>query len=73
MHNRHKHFLQACVKTMRGILLCTMSQIDKVEAFKVKQSPLHSLHAKYSAADWSTVVGDSAWGHLQVCCYRILS
>ncbi|CAG0890432.1 unnamed protein product, partial [Cyprideis torosa] len=57
---------QACVKNMRGILMCLIQQRSKVEAFKKDQKPLHCLHAKYSAVDWSTVVGDAEWGHLQI-------
>jgi len=43
-----------------------MRQADKVETFKHSQVPKNSLHAKYSSEDHSTVVSDSAWGHLQI-------
>lgn len=51
---------------MRGLLMAMIQQKDKVEQFKVSQSPLHSLHAKYNSATGHTVVGDSEWGHLQM-------
>ena len=46
--------------------MCMMRQVDKVESFKHSQSPKHSLHAKYSSENSSTVVSDSGWGHLQI-------
>lgn len=51
---------------MRGLLMAMVQQKDKVEQFKVSQSPLHSLHAKYNSSTGQTVVGDSEWGHLQI-------
>lgn len=57
---------QSCVKLMRGLLMAMMQQKDKVEAFKTTQSPLDSLHAKYSSRNGQTVVKDNEWGHLQV-------
>ncbi len=51
---------------MRGLLSSMMSQIDKVEKFKYTQSPVDSLHAKYSVTTGKTVVGDLEWGHLQL-------
>lgn len=51
---------------MRSLLMCMMRQIDKVEAFKYRQTPKNALHAKYSARDCSTVCGDGDWGHLQI-------
>lgn len=41
-------------------------QKDKVEKFKTSQSPLDAIHAKYSAENGQTVVGDADWGHLQI-------
>lgn len=58
--------LQSIVKCMRGLLTCMMRQVGKVEQFKHNQLPKHSLHAKYSSIDNSTVVSDSGWGHLQI-------
>lgn len=46
--------------------MAMMHQLDKVENFKKTQSTKDSLHAKYSATDQSTVVGDDEWGHLQI-------
>lgn len=57
---------QACVKMMRGLLMAMMRQKDKVEKFKLSQSPGDSLHAKYSSQTAATVVGDKEWGHLQL-------
>jgi len=51
---------------MRGLLHCMMLQVDKLEKFKVTQSPKDSLHAKYCSQTGKTVVGDKEWGHLQV-------
>ncbi|XP_029696813.1 phosphorylase b kinase regulatory subunit alpha, skeletal muscle isoform isoform X3 [Takifugu rubripes] len=57
---------QSVVKLMRGILQCTMRQMDKVEKFKYSRSTSDSLHAKYNTQTCATVVGDDQWGHLQV-------
>jgi phosphorylase kinase alpha/beta subunit len=54
------------VKLMRGLLFAMMRQAAKVEAFKETQSPLDALHAKYDTATGDVVVGDDAWGHLQL-------
>ena len=43
-----------------------MLQSDKVEKFKYSRRPEDSLHAKYNALNFSTVVGDGEWGHLQL-------
>lgn len=51
---------------MRGLLMCMMNQVEKLEQFKYSQSPRDSLHAKYSIDDYKTVVGDNEWGHLQI-------
>ncbi len=59
-------YIQSVVKLMRGLLSSMMSQIDKVEKFKYTQSPVDSLHAKYSVTTGKTVVGDLEWGHLQL-------
>ncbi|CAL8068732.1 unnamed protein product [Calicophoron daubneyi] len=59
--------LEKCVvKLMRGILVCYMMQAEKVEAMKIYQDPLHSLHAKFDANTCKTVVSDEQWGHLQI-------
>ncbi|XP_017011196.2 probable phosphorylase b kinase regulatory subunit alpha isoform X6 [Drosophila takahashii] len=57
---------QSCVKLMRGLLMAMMNQKDKVEKFKMTQSPYDSLHAKYSSKNGLPVVGDNEWGHLQI-------
>jgi len=57
---------QSVVKLMRGLLFAMMQQCSKVEKFKVTQSPLDALHAKYSTTRAVTVVGDDQWGHLQL-------
>jgi phosphorylase kinase alpha/beta subunit len=57
---------QSVVKLMRGLLFAMMRQAEKVETFKVTQSPLDALHAKYDTQTGDTVVGDSEWGHLQL-------
>ncbi|HEY9883912.1 MAG TPA: glycoside hydrolase family 15 protein, partial [Thermosynechococcaceae cyanobacterium] len=54
------------VKLMRGLLFAMMRQVQKVEQFKVTQSPLDALHAKYDTQTGATVVGDDQWGHLQL-------
>jgi phosphorylase kinase alpha/beta subunit len=54
------------VKLMRGLLFAMMRQSAKVEAFKDTQSPLDALHAKYDTKTGDVVVGDDAWGHLQL-------
>ncbi|XP_022616994.1 phosphorylase b kinase regulatory subunit alpha, skeletal muscle isoform-like isoform X1 [Seriola dumerili] len=57
---------QSVVKLMRGVLQCTMRQLDKVEKFKYSRSTTDCLHAKYNTRTCATVVGDDQWGHLQV-------
>lgn len=54
------------VQLMRSLLRSMMSQAHKVEAFKKSRLPRDALHAKYDTATGATVVGDEAWGHLQV-------
>lgn len=56
----------AVIKLMRGLLFAMMRQSHKVERFKQTQSPMDSLHAKYSTTSGDTVVPDDGWGHLQV-------
>ncbi len=51
---------------MRALLICMMNQSDKVERFKQWHKPTDALHAKYSARTRLPVVGDAAWGHLQI-------
>uniref|UniRef100_A0A672L3V6 Phosphorylase b kinase regulatory subunit n=1 Tax=Sinocyclocheilus grahami TaxID=75366 RepID=A0A672L3V6_SINGR len=57
---------QSVVKLMRGLLQCTIRQLDKVEKFKYSKSTKDCLHAKYHTGTCATVVGDQEWGHLQV-------
>jgi hypothetical protein len=40
--------------------------VHKVEVFKNTQAAGDALHAKYNTANGDTVVGDHAWGHLQL-------
>lgn len=54
------------VLLMRSLLRSMMAQSSKVEAFKVSRDPSDSLHAKYDTETGGTVVGDDAWGHLQI-------
>ncbi|HLO51290.1 MAG TPA: glycoside hydrolase family 15 protein [Kamptonema sp.] len=54
------------VKLMRGLLFAMMRQAHKVESFKNNQSSLNALHAKYNTQTGDIVVGDDAWGHLQL-------
>ena len=51
---------------MRGLLMCMMLQVEKVEKFKYTCNPKDSLHAKYSSKTCETVVQDHEWGHLQL-------
>jgi len=57
---------QSVVKLMRGLLIAMMRQSDKVERFKQTLEPLDALHAKYDTGTGDPVVGDDAWGHLQI-------
>lgn len=57
---------QSTVKLMRGLLAAMMRQAAKVEKFKHTQDPLDALHAKYDTKSGNVVVGDDAWGHLQL-------
>ncbi|XP_078325718.1 phosphorylase b kinase regulatory subunit alpha, liver isoform-like isoform X6 [Crassostrea virginica] len=57
---------QSVVKLMRGLLRCMMSQVEKLEKFKHTQHVNDCLHAKYCSKTGKTVVGDQAWGHLQI-------
>jgi len=54
------------VRLMRGLLRSMMRQSDKVEAFKRSQAPADALHAKFATDSGDSVVGDDAWGHLQL-------
>ncbi|WP_310462313.1 glycoside hydrolase family 15 protein [Sphaerotilus sp.] len=56
----------ATTRLMRGLLLAMMRQSHKVERFKRTQHPHDALHAKYSTQTGESVVGDAAWGHLQI-------
>ncbi|XP_064637053.1 phosphorylase b kinase regulatory subunit alpha, liver isoform-like isoform X3 [Lineus longissimus] len=57
---------QSVVKLMRGLLMCMMKQVGKLETFKHTQLPSDALHAKYSVKLACSVVGDNEWGHLQI-------
>ena len=54
------------VHLMRGLLRSMMAQASKVEAFKYSRDPKDALHAKYDTETGASVVGDGAWGHLQI-------
>ncbi len=64
-HRRYE-LEHAVVRGLRGLLSAMMRQADKVEAFKRSQDPADALHAKYGTATGLPVVGDHAWGHLQL-------
>uniref|UniRef100_A0A0L8H1E6 Phosphorylase b kinase regulatory subunit n=1 Tax=Octopus bimaculoides TaxID=37653 RepID=A0A0L8H1E6_OCTBM len=57
---------QSVVKLMRGILRAMTMQVHKLEKFKVTQSAVDSLHAKYDSETCQPVEGDLEWGHLQI-------
>ena len=38
----------------------------QVERFKETNSPIDSIHAKFSTKTGLSVVGDTEWGHLQI-------
>ncbi|XP_063970677.1 phosphorylase b kinase regulatory subunit alpha, liver isoform-like [Lytechinus pictus] len=57
---------QQVVKLMRGLLTSMMKQVEKVESFKLTQSPGDCLHAKYDSETGDTCVKDGEWGHLQI-------
>ncbi|MEM7031324.1 MAG: glycoside hydrolase family 15 protein [Chloroflexota bacterium] len=57
---------QQTIKLMRGLLRAMMQQAAKVEQFKETQAPHDALHAKYDTETGGIVVGDDAWGHLQI-------
>ncbi|KAJ7372040.1 Phosphorylase b kinase regulatory subunit alpha [Desmophyllum pertusum] len=63
---RAHELTQAVVKCMRGLLMCMMRQVNKVETFKKSQAKEDALHAKYNLKTCSPCVGDHAWGHLQI-------
>lgn len=54
------------VLLMRGLLRSMMAQANKVEAFKLSRAPRDALHAKYDTETGNPIVGDLAWGHLQI-------
>src|SRR5690606_27099345 len=63
---RGRELEQRTILLMRGLLRSMMAQASKVEAFKKTREPRDSLHAKYDTETGNTVVGDDAWGHLQI-------
>lgn len=54
------------VHLMRSLLRSMMAQSSKVQAFKASRHPKDALHAKYDTETGGPVVGDAAWGHLQI-------
>ncbi|MDD2789163.1 MAG: glycoside hydrolase family 15 protein [Sulfurimonas sp.] len=65
-HYRTHLLSQSVVKLMRGLLNAMMRQADKLEAYKKSNNPIDALHAKYGTTTGLAVVGDDAWGHLQL-------
>ena len=65
-HERASRLERAVVKLMRGLLAAMLKQAGKVEAFKHTRDPRDALHAKYDTHTGEPVVGDDAWGHLQL-------
>lgn len=65
-HERSHYLSHALIKLMRGLLTAMMRQADKVERFKHTFDPNDALHAKYGTKTGLSVVGDDAWGHLQI-------
>src|SRR5690606_24553540 len=65
-HGRRYELEQRTIHLMRGLLRSMMAQASKVESFKVSRQPQDALHAKYDTHTGNVVVGDSAWGHLQL-------
>lgn len=63
---RGRELERRTVLLMRGLLRSMMAQAPKVETFKKTREPHDSLHAKYDTETGNTVVGDDAWGHLQI-------
>lgn len=65
-HHRSYLLSHSVVKLMRGLLRAMMTQSAKIEAFKYSLDPIDALHAKYGTNTGLAVVGDDAWGHLQL-------
>jgi len=63
---RGKELEGRTIHLMRGLLRSMMAQAHKVEAFKLSRHPRDALHAKYDTRTGGQVVGDDAWGHLQI-------
>ncbi|VDI71727.1 phosphorylase kinase alpha/beta subunit [Mytilus galloprovincialis] len=57
---------QTAVKCMRGILFCWFRQADKVEKFKLNQSPDFALHSSFDMVTGDPVYGDQDYPHLQI-------
>ncbi|CAG2222637.1 PHKA_B [Mytilus edulis] len=57
---------QTAVKCMRGILFCWFRQADKVEKFKLNQSPDFALHSSFDIVTGDPVYGDQDYPHLQI-------
>ncbi|XP_033753778.1 phosphorylase b kinase regulatory subunit beta-like isoform X2 [Pecten maximus] len=56
----------SAVKCMRGILFCWIRQADKVEKFKLNQSPSYALHSVFDMVTGDPVYSDEEYGHLQI-------
>jgi phosphorylase kinase alpha/beta subunit len=65
-HGRAYELEHRTVHLMRSLLRSMMAQSAKVEAFKHSRHPHDALHAKYDTNTGNVVVGDTAWGHLQI-------
>ena len=61
---------QCVVKCMRGILFCWMKQTNKIEKFKLNQSPENALHVKFKILT-GTEIDDKEYSHLQTDCISL--
>jgi len=57
---------QRVIQLMRGLLVAMMRQSHKVERFKNSLHRFDAIHAKFDTSRGDPVVGDEAWGHLQL-------
>ncbi len=51
---------------LRGILMCWMRQVSRLENFKTKQSPEHALHAHFNLETGFEIFEAEEYGHLQI-------
>lgn len=57
---------QSAIKCMRGILLCWIRQADRVEKFKISQTPANALHSVFHIVTGESILNDEEYEHLQV-------